>query len=483
MPEYSTVHDNPDLTDAPSKQADRVAEGECIGEDDAYVTISSLSKAAPEDWTMYTHPRGSMYFRHKPSGVIVDEDIRISANAEKVADFCAECGQLNLPDYMEAHMAYGVDASVRLYVNHKQCVAGYILEKFHGGAIKDLSVDGLLRARRLYWSFINQHPSHRPCHPRGFIDAIDALRYYHHDHLIDGSHSIAPFSKAECEQLLEILQREKENDSTALPSVSSLVAWILRDVYSFRTGQRYGQLTWTELRAYRRAIYQPVDFTPKESLVKKLFLTVVINGPFFAIPQTYLAHIKMASEFRGHLAGLRQNWESYTQGLVREYSDFILIATVLLSSTVGMLTINDVDDIARTAAMLAAFASLGSITVGVFFVWRHQRNTHMPSSFSYLHNARNNPFGLSGHAILLSLPPVLLVWSIIAFTASVLAYALQDILRWPTLVPQWIVLTSFVIVLVGVMIGVYTFSTIWNWQSRETWWRRLLWWPTEPAAV
>ncbi len=91
---------------------------------------------------MYTHPRGSMYFRHKPSGVIVDEDIRISANAEKVADFCAECGQLNLPDYMEAHMAYGVDASVRLYVNHKQCVAGYILEKFHGGAIKDLSVDG-----------------------------------------------------------------------------------------------------------------------------------------------------------------------------------------------------------------------------------------------------------------------------------------------------------------------------------------------------
>ncbi|RDX53955.1 hypothetical protein OH76DRAFT_1479712 [Lentinus brumalis] len=443
MPEYPTVHGNPDLTNAPSKQADRVAEGECIGEDDAYVTISSLSKAAPEDWTMYTHPL--QYFRHKPSGVIVDEDIRISANAEKVADFCAECGQLNLPDYMEAHMAYGVDASVRLYVNHKQCVAGYILEKFHGGAIKDLSVDG--------------------------------------HHLIDGSHSIAPFSKAECEQLLEILQREKENDSTALPSVSSLVAWILKDVYSFRTGQRYGQLTWTELRAYRRAIYQPVDFTPKESLVKKLFLTVVINGPFFAIPQTYLAHIKRASEFRGHLAGLRQNWESYTEGLVREYSDFILIATVLLSSTVGMLTINDVDDIARTAAMLAAFASLGSITVGVFFVWRHQRNTHMPSSFSYLHNARNNPFGLSEHAILLSLPPVLLVWSIIAFTASVLAYALQDILRWPTLVPQWIVLTSFVIVLVGVMIGVYTFSTIWSWQSRETWWRRLLWWPTEPVAV
>ena len=55
---------------------------------------------------------------------------------------------------------------------------------------------------------------------------------------------------------------------------------------------------------------------------------------------------------------------------------------MLLSATVGILTINDVEDVARTAAMLAAFASLGSITIGVFFVWRHQRNTHMPSSVS-----------------------------------------------------------------------------------------------------
>ena len=55
---------------------------------------------------------------------------------------------------------------------------------------------------------------------------------------------------------------------------------------------------------------------------------------------------------------------------------------MLLSATIGILTINDVEDVARTAAMLAAFASLGSITVGVFFVWRHQRNTHMPSSVS-----------------------------------------------------------------------------------------------------
>ena len=57
------------------------------------------------------------------------------------------------------------------------------------------------------------------------------------------------------------------------------------------------------------------------------FLALIINGPCFGIPQTYLAHIKTASEFRGHLAGLRESWQSYTRQLVREYSDFILVVS------------------------------------------------------------------------------------------------------------------------------------------------------------
>lgn len=96
---------------------------------------------------------------------------------------------------------------------------------------------------------------------------------------------------------------------------------------SFRTGQRYGQITWNEMRTYRKALYQPQDFTRPESFLTKFFLTLCINGPFFGIPQTYLAHIKKASEFRGHIAGLRTSWESYTRQLVGEYSDFILIVS------------------------------------------------------------------------------------------------------------------------------------------------------------
>ncbi|KAI0750938.1 hypothetical protein C8Q80DRAFT_1154703 [Daedaleopsis nitida] len=447
-----------------------------LDDDDLYVTISSLRRVAPEGWTMYTHPRGSIYFRHSRFRVVVDEDIRIPAQLEKATDFGLKHSRVDIPEDLEAYMAYGMDVAVCLYVNHKQCVAGYELSKLvNSSSIRDLSVDALLRARRLYWNFIAHHPSHEPCPRQGHLEAIDALHSYHHGHLIDGSRSIGPFSKEECEQLIDMLHRERDS-ARDLPAVVSLVGWVLRDVYSFRTGQRYGQITWDEMRKYRKALYQPQDFTRRESLLTKFFLTLCIHGPFFGIPQTYLAHIKKASEFRGHIAGLRTSWESYTRQLVREYSDFILIATVLLSATVGILTINDVGEIARVAAMLSAFASLGSITVGVFFVWRHQRNIQMPSSFTYLHNARNNAFGLSGHAIILSLPPVLLVWSIIGFAASILAYALQQVseIGSPS---SWLALAIFIVVFTCVMIGVYTFSTIWRWQSQDPWWRNVLCWP------
>ncbi len=94
--------------------------------------------------------------------------------------------------------------------------------------------------------------------------------------------------------------------------------------------------------------------------------------------------------------------------------------------------------------------------------------------FTYLHNARNNAFGLSGHAILLSLPPVLLVWSIIAFGAGTLAYTLQDVS--PVSASAWVILAIFVVVFVATTVGLYTFSMIWSWQSQDAWWRSLIPW-------
>ncbi|KAF9534166.1 hypothetical protein CPB83DRAFT_843800 [Crepidotus variabilis] len=81
---------------------------------------------------------------------------------------------------------------------------------------------------------------------------------------------------------------------------------------------------------------------------------------------------------------MQYNWEKYIERLVREYSNFLLIATVLLSATVGFLAIPSIPELASVAAIVSVLASLGSITVGVFSIWRHQANTTTTDSFAYI---------------------------------------------------------------------------------------------------
>lgn len=84
-----------------------------------------------------------------------------------------------------------------------------------------------------------------------------------------------------------------------------------------------------------------------------------------------------------------------------------------------------------------------------------------------MHNAKHNPLGFEGHAMLLSLPPVLLIWAIVAFSAAIIAYALQNVssLDATQIASAWVVVVSFVVILVFVSMGLYTFSIIWKWQS------------------
>lgn len=98
-----------------------------------------------------------------------------------------------------------------------------------------------------------------------------------------------------------------------------------------------------------------------------------------------------------------------------------------------------------------------------------------------MHNAQHNPLGFEGHAMLLSLPPVLLVWAIVSFAAAIIAYALQNLgtLNSTGGAPAWVVFGVFVLILGSVSMGLYTFSIIWKWQSPKSrfvrswgWWRR-----------
>ncbi|KAG6911716.1 hypothetical protein DXG01_007966 [Tephrocybe rancida] len=151
---------------------------------------------------------------------------------------------------------------------------------------------------------------------------------------------------------------------------------------------------------------------------------------------------------------LHQMSEPYNNGSVAKtvfVAWLLRESTVLLGATVALLAINDIDEPAKVGATVSALASLGSIIVGVFSIWRHQTNTRTADSVS-------TP-----------------LWAILTFTVSVVAYAMQGITGVGTLHPAsvWAIVGIFIVLLGAVIAALYTFSIIWTFQRKS--WRLAHW--------
>jgi hypothetical protein len=88
-----------------------------------------------------------------------------------------------------------------------------------------------------------------------------------------------------------------------------------------------------------------------------------------------------------------------------------------------------------------------------------------------MRNAKNSSLGLHGHAIILSLPPVFLVWAIITFSTSIVLYTIQNIAS-PSdeLVEKaWlgVCLGAFGIISSLVLVALYTFAVMWDTKRRD----------------
>ncbi|KAJ3488759.1 hypothetical protein NLI96_g2625 [Meripilus lineatus] len=324
----------------------------------------------------------------------------------------------------------------------------------------------VIRGRRLYYNFLQQHPSHIPIQIHAFREVIDALNSYRLDYYLNGLDSVSPFSKVECEDLIKVLEGMLAQPCRESPATTALVSWVLKDIYGFRQRDRFGRLTRKQLTDARASSILPPRATHLSPMPRKM-LSFIIAFPFFGIPRTYLAHTKVATEPHGRLSDMEQSWEVYTEQLTREYSEFVLASTVLLSATVGFLALPDIEIIAKALGIVSVFSSLSSIIIGVFFTWRHHRRLPSSNTMAYIHNARNNPLGLEGHAVLLSLPPTFLVWSIITFTAGVVAYTLQHAtIKSPA---AWAIMGCFIVFISLLFVGLSTFSKIWVWKRKKSW--------------
>ncbi|KAJ7591136.1 hypothetical protein C8J56DRAFT_934769 [Mycena floridula] len=347
--------------------------------------------------------------------------------------------------------------AVNLVINHRHCVASYSAKEITHDNVAFLDINTLNRKRRLYWNWLWSHPSHVPCPARAISDASEALTWFYTDNLISGSASRAPFSKTECEELAAVVKEMTRSSNEHSTAKTVFLAWLLREISSFRDAENWGLYTQKEAREIRQNSNNKRFSLPRPAPFLMPLVEFATTYLFFGIPRTYLAHVKSSFEFRGRLGSMQEKWIRYTERLVREYSDFLLIVGNLfvfaLSATIGLLAVPGISEVAQVAATVSVFASLGSVIVGVFSIWRHQANISTSDSFTYMRNVQHSYLGYHGHALLLSLPPVLLVWAIITFTVSVICYTVQGI---ATLDPIQ------TLVCAAVVAALYTLSIIWS---------------------
>ncbi|KAF9075979.1 hypothetical protein BDP27DRAFT_1314825 [Rhodocollybia butyracea] len=420
---------------------------------DEYKDLDS-SSLLPDGWQMFVHPQGSIYF--SDGRIVVDQDIRNPGLLSVVLHSALDIGINDWEEDLEVQMHVGNSGdctNFALYINHTHCIAAHKYENADSHAFSVMDPATLNRRRRLYWNYLWAHSAHIPCPVRAVPDACDALAWFYADNLISGAQCVVPFSKDECE---ELLRRIKEFESPCYdksPAKVAFLAWLLREICSFRDAEMYGQLPRKELgQRLRNKFTRPKVALPAATALP--FVHLIMNVVFFGIPYSYMRLVKQSFEYRGRLAGMQANWEKYIGRLVREYSDFLLISTVLLSATVGLLSVPNISRFVELAALVSAFSSLGSIIVGVFAIWQHQAKYRAIDSFTYMRNVQHNMLGFHGHAMLLSLPPVLLVHD----TAGRVVVG--------------VILVIFLSILGTVIAALYTLTRIWSYGHSDSWFTR-----------
>jgi len=119
-------------------------------------------------------------------------------------------------------------------------------------------------------------------------------------------------------------------------------------------------------------------------------------------------------------------WQTLLRSLLAEWSDSNLLATVTLSANMAFLALAGLNMVPTMFSIMSTFLAIGSIAIGLHHVWRHRdkQDSDASRAGTYFRNAfQGGTF--TRLAVSLSLPLILLSWSLVAFAAAVSAYSFQ----------------------------------------------------------
>ncbi|KAF8520743.1 hypothetical protein BU17DRAFT_46313, partial [Hysterangium stoloniferum] len=279
-------------------------------------------------------------------------------------------------------------------------------------APEDLSDDDRLDLENRYWQYISTHPAHVTLPQSACDEALDVLAWCLADRVLVPPQPLpvpSPFTQKECWTLLELIR----NISAASTPTSSqivktrLIAQILLRYTEWR--QKY--ITKSTPEKILNTLSGELSTTHVKSAIPfrktflRLFKTIICLG----IP--YIFELQEAAEKWSSEHSSDEELGEATR--ISTTNDLALgarqpvIAALLLSASITLLALPDINGSARVSALISALCAVSSLASYIITLYGRY---HRPSS----------------RIILASLPLVLIAYSIGAFIIGVIAYAIGD---------------------------------------------------------
>ncbi|KAJ7197034.1 hypothetical protein GGX14DRAFT_671695 [Mycena pura] len=142
---------------------------------------------------------------------------------------------------------------------------------------------------------------------------------------------------------------------------------------------------------------------------------------------SFLRYLNRLEEVRATILTDEQ-WRDHILRLVKEWEEFNLISTVLLSASAGILALPSISGVPRTAILISILSSFGSVTTGLYCISMYQLRTRDDRDSAgrtnelTIFNYNQYTSTHKGIAFILGLPMAFLVWSLIAFMTGILSY-------------------------------------------------------------
>ncbi|TFK37859.1 hypothetical protein BDQ12DRAFT_684758 [Crucibulum laeve] len=402
-----------------------------------------------EGWKEFTHPNGKLYYWNQQLRIVTEENIKIRDDKIALNDLFKQLTALDPtnPLPVQGEIYLGLRPARYYVVDHgrKQVWWWTDVDSIHVGG-KHIGRNGTSNIFILqnYYRHLENFPSLTPISKEDLQTLRDGLIFSGTDRL-SSQNSTAPWNATDAKMYLDFMKELEEGATkeTGLNNVdkpstmhqtwfaSRLMCIMLqsRSMYGFGT---------------KDAIF---DYTIIIQLPPKVFIDYLVGIFSFFAPSTYMQRLHHVRA--GGVTSFTR-WQALVTSLLAEWSDSNLLATVVLSSNMAFLALNNLSAIGRISSLISTFFSISSIITGLHHVRTHRDRKDLPANKAamYFRNSGGSNRNFRRLSFFLGLPLIFLSWSLVAFACAVTTYAFQN----EQSLASYAILGSILGVLVVVMI-------------------------------